>query len=103
MGRVLPPLGLERRRCHACHDEHVRDVRGDDLRAFFAFARRAPMQLRGARQHGLDRVAGLVEDDAVADRQWLLLVGPRLEQLAEQRQLAAFPADLDVADLGVDA
>ena len=81
----------------------MRDVRRDYLRAFFPFAGGAPMQLRGARQHGLDRVARLVQDDAVADRQRLLLVRLRLEQLAQKGQLPAFPFDLDMADLGIDA
>ena len=73
------------------------------MRAFFAFARGSPMQLRGARQHRFDRVARLVQDDAVADREWLLLVRSRLEQPTQKRQLPAFPADLDMADLGIDA
>ena len=81
----------------------MRDVRREDLRAFFAFARGAPVQLRGARQHRFDRVARPVQDDAVADRERLLLVRSRLEQLALKRQLPAFPADLDMADLGIDA
>ena len=79
------------------------DVGGEHLRLVLAFRRRAPMQLRSARQDLINDLAGRIEQYEVADRQWSLLVGLLLKQLACQRQLPAFAVDLDLADLRVDA
>jgi hypothetical protein len=100
---AVDELGLERRRDDARDGEHVRDVRREHLRLVLALGRGAPVQLRRTRQDLVDRLAGRVEHDVVADRERPLLVRPRREQLARERELAPFPVHLDVADLRVDA
>ena len=101
--QAVDEFGLERRLAHAGHGQQQRHVGGEHLGAFFAFGGGAAVQLRGARQDHRDRLAGGVEFDPVADREWTLLVRLRLEQLARERQLQDLARYLDVADLGVDA